>query len=204
MKKLKKVLAVLALAAFAASFTACFIPTEEELLAGAGKDSGTRGGLWSLFDGTDIQVWGSNGNTADAKSTATGLDITIKAPEGWWGLCFCNDAKLSASSSGVITFDMSKVAKITFDAKASVSGASIWVSQSDNSAQPINQTKIELSDAFETKTFVLQNPGKNDYGVLDIGGGDLGTTVTKDVVISVKNIKFLDSKNKEIVPTRNE
>ena len=155
--------------------------------------------LWSMFDGADMQVWEK---TADLEETDEGLDITIGS-SGWWGMCFCNSASTGVDSPDCVTFDMSKVAKITFEAKASKK-ASMWVSQSDAESKAVNQTKISLSTSYATKTFNLKNPGKKDYGVLDIGGGDLNTTTESDVVISIKNIKFLDASGTEIVPTRNK
>lgn len=234
MKKMLKLFAAFAMISLAVSFAGCSMDTEDELLDSTEKTSGkettsnagskeTSGGndsgketetetntgsdssenesssLWSMFDGADMQVWEK---TATLEETDEGLDITIGSA-GWWGMCFCNSASTGADSEDCVTFDMSKVKTITFEAKASKK-ASIWVSQSDAQSKPANQTKINLTTSFETKTFTLKNPGKKDYGVLDIGGGDLNTTTESDVVISIKNIKFLDSNGKEIVPTRNE
>lgn len=233
MKKMLKIFTAFAMISLAISFASCSMDTEEDLLnasASTGKTSGVTDGtdttgtgvntgvetpvstgdnnepvqngsssLWSMFDGADMQVWEK---TATLEETDEGLDITIGSA-GWWGMCFCNSASTGADSEDCVTFDMSKVKTITFEAKAS-KNASIWVSQSDAQSKPANQTKINLTTSFETKTFTLKNPGKKDYGVLDIGGGDLSTTTESDVVISIKNIKFLDSNGTEIVPTRNE
>lgn len=155
--------------------------------------------LWSLFDGADMQVWEG---TAMLEETDDGLEITIGSA-GWWGMCFCNAAAVGPAASDCVTFDMSNIAKITFEAKASEK-ASIWASQSNAESKPTNQTKIDLTTSYETKTFTLKNPGKKDYGVLDIGGGDLGTTTKSDVVVYIKNIKFFNASGAETVPARNE
>ena len=204
MKKIK-LLAALGIASLLMFLVGCDIPTEADLNGGEKTPGGSTFPLWSTFEGADMQVWQgevSKINTATLDKKSDCLEITI-GNEGWWGMCFCNQASVGATASDVVTFDMSKIKTITFEAKAS-QAASIWVSQSDKNAKPTNQTKIELSTDFETKTYTLQNPGKDDYGVLDIGGGDLGTTTKSDVVISIKNIKFLDENGKETVPTRNE
>ena len=80
----------------------------------------------------------------------------------------------------------------------------MWVSQSNAQAKVTNQKKIDLTTQFETKTFTLSNPGTKDYGVLDIGGGDLSTTVKKDLIIVIKNIKFFNANGNETFPSRNE
>ena len=206
MKKMLKIFAAFAMFATAISFASCDMATEEELLnkktTGGGGESGSI--LWSSFDGAAMQVWQETPTsplTADLAETEEGLEITI-GDQGWWGMCFCNDAAV-AWDADPVTFDMSKVKTITFEAKASKNG-SMWVSQSDEKSKVTNQTKVTLSTEFETKTFNLSNPGTKDYGVLDLGGGDLDTTIESDVVITVKNIKFLDAEGTETVPSRNE
>ena len=209
MKKLVKLFAAIGTLSLLFSFVACDIPTESELIGNRDKTipidpvvtnptTGSNSGLWSKFDGADMQVWE---NTATLTETDEGLDITI-GTQGWWGMCFCNSAGVGAGPDAV-TFDMSKIKKITFDAKAS-EDASMWVSQSDSASNTANKVKINLTKSYGTKEFVLKNPSANDYGVLDIGGGDLGTTTKTDVVISIKNIKFFDTNGNETFPTRNE
>ncbi len=221
MKKMLKVLAAFAMIAMAISFAGCDMATEDELLedpkktttggTGGGGNSGGGGGsgssslLWSSFDGASMQVWKGEYSgllTADLDETDEGLEITIK-DEGWWGMCFCNDAAVGAESDPV-TFDMSKVAKISFEAKASKNG-SMWVAQSPKNSKPANTKSINLTTSFETKTYTLSNPGTDCYGVLDLGGDpNLGNTVESDVVITIKNIKFLDANGAETTPSRNE
>ena len=209
MKKIVKLVTTLGILSLLFSFASCDLPTESELLGGNNKiinrddpvidDPGSGSStLWSRFDGADMQVWG---NTATLTETEEGLNIE-SGNAGWWGMCFCNSTGVGAGSDAV-TFDMSKIKKITFEAKAS-ENATMWASQSDATATVTNQTKINLSTSYATKEFVLRNPGTKDYGVLDIGGGDLDTTTKSDVVISIKNIKFLDANGNETVPTRNE
>ena len=211
MKKVFKLLAAFGMISLMASFVSCSLLTEAELIEknkqtpGPNNGGGSSSILWSKFDGASMQVWKgevSKKETAKLKETTEGLEITIGS-EGWWGMCFCNDASVGANVSDVVTFDMSAIDKITFEAKAS-EVASMWVSQSDASSTVVNQQKIELTNEFATKTFTLSNPGKRDYGVLDIGGGDLATTTKSDVVITIKNIKFFTADGTETVPNRNK
>ena len=207
MKKIVKLLTALGLVSLMVSFAGCGLKTEAELLNGSTTRGGEANGgesspLWSSFEGADMQVWvieGTSTTTADVAQRSDCIEITIK-DAGWWGMCFCNDKAVGANQSPV-TFDMSQVASITFEAKASQT-ASMWVSQIPGATA--NQQRIELSTDFAEKTFNLSNPTNHDYGVLAIGGGDLETTVTTGVKISIKNIKFLNEAGAEIAPSRNE
>lgn len=207
MKKIVKLLAALGLISLMVSFAGCGLKTEAELLNGSTTRGGEANGgesspLWSSFDGADMQVWvieGTSTTTADVAQQSDCIEITIK-DAGWWGMCFCNDKAVGANQNPV-TFDMSQVKTITFEAKASQT-ASMWIGQIPSRVD--NQQKIDLSTDFAEKTFTLRNPTNHDYGVLAIGGGDLETTVTTGVKISIKNIKFLNEAGAEIAPSRNE
>ena len=216
MKKSLKLLAAVGMLSMLISFVACDMQTEDQLLgtttkegeekgnsSGGSKGStGKKSPLWSKFDGADMQVWvieGTTTTTANVSEKSDCIEIAIKSA-GWWGMCFCNDKAVDAKSNPV-TFDMSQVKTITFEAKAS-ENASMWVGQMPSGLE--RQQRVELSTAFEEKTVTLTAPTNHDYGLLAIGGGDLDTTVKTGVKISIKNIKFLDASGNEIVPTRNE
>lgn len=210
MKKSLRLLAALGMLSMLISVVACDMPTEEQLLGATtkeGEDAGASSGessnssgsnssspIWSKFEGADMQIWV---DTATLTPTADCLEIKVKNSE-WWGMCFCNKADVGADE-GAVTFNMSGISTITFDAKAS-SPVTIWVAQSDAVAEKQNVKNVSLTTTFETKTYTLQNPGNRDYGVLDIGGDNnpFGT------IISIKNIKFLDAAGNETVPSRNE
>ena len=168
-------------------------------------DSGDEASLWASFEGASMQIWKTEYEpynfTADLDETDEGLEITV-LDEGWWGICFCNDASVGKDSPDVVTFDMSNVAKITFEAKASKKG-SIWIAQSPRDSNPYNQQTISLSTSFETKTYKLKNPGNDCYGLFDLGGGE-GNIVASDSVITIKNVKFLDANGNECTPERNK
>ena len=233
MKKMLKIITALAMVSLAISFAGCSMDTEEDLLnaspstgktggsglnngsgnqistggnnSGASDDSDDEVSLWASFDGASMQVWKDEWTkalTADLNETDEGLEITV-GDSGWWGMCFCNDASVGAND-GPVTFDMSKVAKITFEAKASKAG-SIWVAQSPRDSNPANTQTKKLTKEFQTISYSLVNPGTDCYGVLDIGGDpNRGNIVASDSVITIKNIKFLDAKGNDCNPSRNE
>ena len=209
MKKIVKLVIALGMLSLLFSFAACDLPTESELLGGNNKiinnddpvidnpGSGSSA-LWSTFDGADMQVWE---NTATLTETEEGLDIEI-GNAGWWGMCFCNAASVGPND-GAVTFDMSKVKKITFEAKASEK-ASVLIAQSDSKATDVNHKTIDLSTNYLLKSYELKSPEKNAYGLFDLLANSKGGTSKTGVVISIKNIKFLDANGNETVPTRNE
>jgi len=201
MKKITKCIGVCSLLVSAALLSGCTNPaTADTGSNGGGGSSTTNTVLWSTFEGADLQIWG---NTFTAESSDTdGLVVTVGSA-GWWGGCFCNDGTVGAATSGVITFDMSKVATITFYAKASAAG-SFWVSQSNAAAVVTNQQAESLTTDWQKYTYTCSGTGSTDYGVLDIGGGDLSTTTTAGYKIYIKDIAFQNSSGTEIVPTRSE
>jgi hypothetical protein len=97
---------------------------------------------------------------------------------------------------------MSKVAKITFDAKASAAG-SFWVSTGGSDTKPLHQVSVPLTTDWVSQTYSTSGTSSADYAVLDFGGGDLSTTTTSGYKVYIRNIAFLDASGKEIVPTRN-
>ena len=212
MKKLIKGFATITSLFCLLSLVSCNMATEDELLATVGKtkkdninttiptnsSSGESSALWSKFDGADMQVWEK---TATLTETAEGLDIEIGSV-GWWGMCFCNAAGVGPNDNPV-TFDMSKVKKITFEAKASET-ASVLIAQSNSKAEDVNHKTIDLSTDYKTKTYELKSPEKNAYGLFDLLANSKGGTAKTGIVISIKNIKFIDAAENETVPTRNE
>jgi hypothetical protein len=208
MKKIMKVAFAAAALGAALVFAGCAgsasaDTTDSGSGTGTGTGSGTTDttGLWSKFDGADCQIWGSTFTAAES-GDGSGWIFTVGSA-GWWGGCFCNSGSVAPTDTGVITFDMSKVAKISFDVKGSAVG-SFWASTSDAAAKTANQTAIPLTTDWVNKSFTVSGTSAKDYGVLDIGGGDLSTTTTAGYEVYIKNIAFWDASGNEIVPTRNE
>lgn len=208
MKKIKKTAFAAAALAVALVFAGCAGTASADTTGsgsggGGGTGTGTTDttGLWSKFDGADCQIWNSTFTAAES-GDGSGWIFTVGSV-GWWGGCFCNSGSVAPTDTGVITFDMSKVVKISFDVKGSAAG-SFWASTSTAAAKPANQTAIPLTTDWVNKSFAVSETSTNDYGVLDIGGGDLSTTVTAGYEVYIKNIAFWDAGGNEIVPTRKE
>lgn len=198
MKKLVSALAILFTLTLITSCQNAAIAngTTGEIRVGNGGNSV----LWSSFDGTDLQIWDGT-FTAETDNT-NGLIITVGSV-GWWGGSFCNNGATAANAVDVVTFNMSNVAKITFDAKASATG-SMWVSNSNSSATGQGLTAITLTTEWATKTFNCSGSvSANDYAVMAIGGGELSTTTTSGYKVYIKNIAFWNSSGVEITPSRN-
>lgn len=157
-------------------------------------------GLWSKFAGCDLQIWL---NTFTAETGDDGIAITVGSA-GWWGGCFCNKGSVGATDSGVVKYDMSKVAKITFDAKGSAAGA-FYICNSDSAAQKKGGATIPLTTAWVSQTYSCSTSvSATDYGLFDvIGASDAGTntTTTAGYIVYIKNVAFWDASNNEIVPT---
>lgn len=156
--------------------------------------------LWKTFEGADLQIW-PNGDSFTADDTKGYLEVTIGSL-GWWGGCYCDSKSGKVGTAGYVSFDMSKVAKITFDAKGSATG-SFWVSQSDKDSKTANQVAVSLTTDWVAQTYTTSGTSSTDYGVLDIGGGDKATTTTAGYKVYIRNIAFYDASGAEIVPTRN-
>lgn len=157
--------------------------------------------VWKTFEGADLQIW-INGETFTADDSKGYLEVTVGS-SGWWGGCYCDSKAGKVGTTGYVSFDMSKVAKITFDAKGSAAG-SFWVSQSDKDSKVANQVAITLTTDWVAQTYTTSGTSSTDYGVLDIGGGDKNTTTTSGYKVYIRNIAFYDASGKEIVPARNK
>jgi hypothetical protein len=198
MKKKLTVITACSLLFAITMFSGCAADTSADT-GGSGGSGTSSSVLWSKFDGADLQIW-SNTFTAESSDT-DGMVFTVGS-SGWWGGCFCNNAADAVGSA--TTFDMSDIAKITFDVKGSAAG-SFWVSCSNSSAAVTGQTAIALTTDWVNKTFSCASyVSSTDYGVLDVGGGDLGTTSTSGYKVYIKNIAFWDASGNEIVPARSE
>ncbi len=204
MKKLTKIFCEASLAFLAFAFTSC-----ADAIVNDGSNvrsyvdssnSGASGGVipFSKFEGCDLQIWE---NTFTATTTTEGLVITVGSV-GWWGGAFVNNGAVGPTDSGVVTYDMSNVSKITFEAKISAAG-DIWISTSDSNsnAGAARGKSFTLTTEWSESPYEFEisegtnKVSANDYGVLAIGGGNSeGTTIT------LKNIAFYDASGNEIVP----
>ncbi|MBC6714509.1 hypothetical protein [Treponema sp. Marseille-Q3903] len=159
---------------------------------GSETPSGT--GFWSKFEGTDFQIWAA---TCDLDAKATGLEITV-GNKGWWGFGLCNNSALGPSDPHV-SYNMTKVAKITLEAKSNKNKGKLKLLQIDDKAKDSNPKLTPFKTDFEKITYDLVNPNSKAFAVFAIAGEGCG----QGDVITIRKVAFWDSEGKEIVPTLN-
>ena len=159
---------------------------------GGETPSGT--GFWSKFEGTDFQIWDA---TCDLDAKATGLEITV-GNKGWWGFGLCNNSALGPSDPHV-SYNMTKVAKITLEAKSNKNKGKLKLLQINKLAKDSNPKLTPLKTDFEKITYDLQNPDSKAFAVFAIAGEGCG----QGDVITIRKVAFWDSNGKEIVPDLN-
>ena len=159
---------------------------------GSETPSGT--GFWSKFEGTDFQIWEA---TCDLEAKDTGLEITV-GNKGWWGFGLCNNYALKPSDPHV-SYNMTKVAKITLEAKSNKNKGKLKLLQIDDKAKDSNPKLTPFKTDFEKITYDLVNPNPKAYAVFAIAGEGCG----QGDVITIRKVAFWDSEGKEIVPTLN-
>ena len=167
-----------------------------------GGNGGASGGVapFSMYnDIFDVQIWEATftANITDCLSISVGS-------VGWWGGAFVAKGAVGPTDAGVITFDMSAVSKIVFDAMISTDG-NIWVSTStaDAKAGADVGKQFSLTTEWQTFEFVISDGknavSKNDYGLFAVGG-----TNPSETEVRIKNIAYYDANGNEIVPTVNK
>lgn len=215
MKKLANILASLALAFCALSGISCANAIVDDgsnvrsyvNSSGSGGNSGTNGGavpFKTYNDVFDIQIWSSS---FTATNNSACLTITVGSV-GWWGGAFVASGSVSPTDSGVITYDMSAVKKISLDAMASVEGKFVAYGGSDSSAKTHDASEIKVTTEWQNFEFNVSNGSSKDYSIFCLGGAtedsSLGGSWASGSTISIKNIAFYDASGNEIVPTVNK
>lgn len=94
---------------------------------------------------------------------------------------------------------MTKVAKITLEAKSTKGRGSIKLLQIDDKGKDSNPKITKLKANFEKITYDLVNPNSKAFAVFAIAGEGCG----QGDVITIRKVAFWDSEGKEIVPTLN-
>ena len=149
--------------------------------------------LFKTFAGCGVQIWQDEWNNHDPTFTidyAKG-EITVGSV-GWWGGAFGSYDNGKANGG---TFNLSKVAEIRFDAKASTYGT-IYFNVDDK-----NKAELDIPMEFMHYSIPVKKAGAKAVNLFVIGGvrdlNNPGTTIT------LKNISFYDAKGNEIVPQYN-
>ncbi|MCR5217360.1 hypothetical protein [Treponema sp.] len=204
MKKICKAFAAAVFVLSAFGFTACndAIVDDGSNVKSYIDNAGSGGGAvpFKSFEGCDLQIWV---DTFTATQTSEAELFTVGSV-GWWGGAFVNKGSVGPTDAGVVTYDMSNVATITFEAMISEAG-SIWVSTSasDSTAGAKVGKTFSITTEWDEYTFNISD-GTNavsdhDYGVFAIGGSNSSGTV-----VYIKNIAFYDASGNEIVPGVND
>jgi len=198
MKRVFKFVIAASVFSMAMSFASCRLVavaddgTHEIFTWKSENETGASTVPFKSFEGCDLQIWNA---TFSATTNSESMDFSVGIA-GWWGGAFVNDGAAGPTTAGAKFYDMSKVSKISCDIKSSDAGK-VWMSTSNHNAELPNQK--EFSTTTEWKTYTLDivsgSVSTSDFGVFAIGGSNAsGSTV------SIKNITFFDSSNKEIVP----
>lgn len=142
--------------------------------------------FWKSFAGCGVQPWD---NTVMV-DPASGL-VTVITEKNWWGVGFgANDNGMPNGNR----YDMSKVAKITFTAKASRDGMVLKVSAAHDDKNG-NTQKFTLTDSYTDYELVTTSLSEKAMYVIVLAGGE--DPFRK---IYVKNIAFFDKDGAEISP----
>jgi len=150
-------------------------------------------GLFKSFGGCGIQIWQDEWNDHDVTFAIDYKSGTITVGSvGWWGGAF------GSYDNGVDNggrFDLSKLAEIRFDAKASTYGT-IYFNVDNN-----NKNEVDIPSEYMTYSIPVKKASAKAANLFVIGGvrdlSDPGTTIT------LKNIAFYDAKGNEIIPQYN-
>ncbi|WP_191018239.1 hypothetical protein [Treponema zioleckii] len=212
--KIKKISGIILAALTAFAFASCAIDgtandgsqAEDRLSHGYEEHSTVEdgpGAPFKTFSGCGVQLWVTDWDPANPTNPTCTGDVednafVITGCLNYWGGQFGAFNEMSG-----VEFDMSKVAKVTFDAKASTAGKGLIFSVRLGD-EIVNELK-DFNVTTEYKTYSLQvtNPitspttevfrlqGITDNGAV-IGG--------KNVKTYIKNVAFFDSDGKEITP----
>ncbi len=208
MKKLTNIFKSLALAFCALSAFSCADAIVDDgsnvrsyVNSTGGGNSGSNGGVVpfkTYNDVFDLQIWSA---TFTATTNSDCLTITVGSV-GWWGGAFVASGSVSPTDSSVVTYDMSSVKKISFDAMASKENIFTFKGGSDSSATAHDPFECSVTTEWQNFEFDVSNGTKTDYAIVVLSG-DGGTWSANDT-ISIKNIAYYDSTGNEIVPTVNK
>lgn len=169
-----------------------------------GESGGGSG--WALCKNTkyeifDIQVWGDGAGTFDFENKSGYSTFTITDKGGGW----VGGGLISSDTSK--TFDFSKVAKMTFEIRGSISNKALCIGvQNDGGATAkIYPSKSSLSaeinkDDWTTISFDVSG-AKSDKIInafMIIVAGDWGGSFNKNDYFDIRNLDYLDSEGKSV------
>ncbi|WP_294431828.1 hypothetical protein [uncultured Treponema sp.] len=167
------------------------------------------GSGWQLcknpkYDIFDIQVWGDGAGTFDFENKSGYSTFTITEKGGGW----VGGGLISSDTSK--SFDFSKVSKMTFEIRGSISNKALCIGvQNDGGASAkIYPSKTALSqtiskDEWTTVTFDVSG-AKSDKIInafMIIVAGDWGGSFDKKDYFDIRNLDYLDSEGNSVTLT---
>jgi len=191
---------IIAVTAMAALFLGSCASSKQETVSYASNPpvysntgSGEKSVLFKTFPGCGVQIWqnewGAHEMTFDIDYTAGCITV---GNVGWWGGSFgCYDNGIPNGA----TLNLSDIAKVTFEAKASSYGT--FYMNFDNN----QKNEIDVTPNFKEYSIDLNHmKSKTDYLFMIGGVRDLNDKGTQ---IYIKNITFYDYDGNETVPKYN-
>jgi hypothetical protein len=211
MKKVLKLMAALGIISLMISFVSCSLLTEAELKVrnneqpnnggpATGGGSDTIGNAWgALFSNTnhspiDLQVW----QNFEAIYNDNGMNVKFKATEGangdWFGGAIVQNMGQTPANS--IYYDMSSVAKVTFQVKATTA-MPVWVGYS-NQNQTDSLIKQNINVTTDWQTITINSPGVAKAWAIFALGCDNPGKVYQNATLSFKDVTYLNSNGESV------
>ncbi|WP_296329425.1 hypothetical protein [uncultured Treponema sp.] len=177
--------------------------------SGSGGGGGAGGNGWALcknsgYDIFEIQVWGDGAGTFDFANKDGYSTFTITEKGGGWvgGGLIANDTSK--------TFDFSKVAKMTFEIRGTISNKALCIGVQNNggASAKIYPSKTNLTKEIKqdewTKIEFNVAGAKSDTIInafMIIAAADWGGSFDKNDYFDIRNLDYLDSRGNTVTLT---
>lgn len=146
----------------------------------------------SYNDVWDLQIWPS-GDSCSVSTDNEAMTIIRSTSFEWWGFAICSAPDVN-DEKATVKYDLSSIAKITFEAKADEAGKTFYL----NMCTEDGKQEFETEKEYTTYTYdVDTTKSGNHYAIISIGSGASNPTTN----LSIKNITFWDKNGNEVVPT---
>jgi len=154
-------------------------------------------------DKMDLQIWEG---TCSISPTGSELIVTPTGT-GWWGFGVCSNASDAQS-----IYDLSKVAKCTYEAKGNNAAIKMYATICATKQNEVTLTDEYAEYSFDTTgTCDEYKNGERTGKTVDVAQNNAQFIVTfgfasgsSDNSFYIKNIKFFDASGNEIVPKINK
>lgn len=161
-----------------------------------GANAGVSGGAvpFSMYnDKMDMQVW-TDYNAGCSTQIQDGA-LVIHQTGDWYGIAICSEASGNDSSSSAAIYDLSNIAKITFEAKSDTDSSTLNFGPCTEDAKSYVLTKEYQTFTYNMADAKHAKSGKH-YCMVSL----VQNTTKESIIHYVKNISFYDASGTEIVP----